>query len=78
MSPSFEVVHGKHSDIQVFTARSKHIFPKDANTASFARSLDESDPLKCLRDQFIIPSKSDLKTTSLTSQSEVAMMQVKC
>ena len=37
---------------------------------AFAERLDQEDPLKHLRDQFIIPSKADLKRKTLNKSSE--------
>lgn len=40
-------------------------FPSDANTLSFAQTLDSQDEISHLRDEFIIPTKSSLKKTAL-------------
>jgi len=45
--------------------RSTFDFPPEANTVEYARSLDAKDPLRNLREQFIIPSKANLKTKKL-------------
>ncbi|PBP22876.1 hypothetical protein BUE80_DR006243 [Diplocarpon rosae] len=37
-------------------------FPAEANTLEYAQSLDVKDPLRSFREQFIIPSKSNLQT----------------
>ncbi|CAL3961885.1 unnamed protein product [Diplocarpon coronariae] len=37
-------------------------FPAEANTLQYAQSLDAKDPLRSFREQFIIPSKSNLQT----------------
>jgi kynureninase len=39
----------------------KHTFPSNANTLDYARSLDTSCPLRHLRNEYIIPSKANLK-----------------
>lgn len=36
------------------------------DTLDYAKSLDEQDPLRHLRSQFIIPSKADLKSNTLS------------
>lgn len=41
-------------------------FPSEALTRRYAESLDAQDPLRCLREEFLIPSKENLKTTRLT------------
>jgi len=38
---------------------------KDIESIEYARRLDKQDPLRHLREQFIIPSKADLKRTTL-------------
>lgn len=43
----------------------KYGFPQDADCEEYARSLDESDPLRGFRDKFIIPSKAGLERKSL-------------
>ncbi|KAH8704172.1 putative kynureninase [Talaromyces proteolyticus] len=40
-------------------------FPSNALSREYAESLDSADPLRSFRDKFIIPSKSNLKTTKL-------------
>lgn len=44
----------------------KHVFPENSDSAEYARSLDASDPLREFRHKFLIPSKTSLKTTSLS------------
>jgi kynureninase len=39
----------------------KPTFPDEANTLEYAKSLDAKDHLRTFRDQFIIPSKSNIK-----------------
>lgn len=41
-------------------------FPSEALTRHYAESLDAQDPLRSLREEFLIPSKGNLKTTRLT------------
>lgn len=40
-------------------------FPPFANSSKYAASLDEQDPLKHLRDEFILPTKASLRKRSL-------------
>jgi len=40
-------------------------FPTDANTLAFAQQLDSQDPIRHLRDEFIIPTKASLKKKAL-------------
>lgn len=39
---------------------SKPVFPAEAASKKYAESLDAQDPLRAMRDQFIIPSKANL------------------
>lgn len=39
---------------------SKPVFPNEAASKKYAESLDAQDPLRGMRDQFIIPSKANL------------------
>ncbi|KAI1323291.1 pyridoxal phosphate-dependent transferase [Xylariaceae sp. FL0255] len=41
-------------------------FPPQASTVEWAQTLDNQDPVKHLRDEFIIPTKGSLKKTALT------------
>ncbi|KAJ5619773.1 Kynureninase 2 [Penicillium lagena] len=43
----------------------KPVFPAEAASKEYAASLDAADPLRDLRDQFIIPSKANLATKKL-------------
>lgn len=43
----------------------KPIFPDEANTLEYARSLDSKDHLRSFRQQFKIPSKSNIKATKV-------------
>jgi kynureninase len=43
----------------------KSIFPDTADSEEYARALDAADPLRGFRDQFIIPSRTSLKSRSL-------------
>ncbi len=43
----------------------KPIFPDEANTIEYARSLDSKDHLRSFRQQFKIPSKSNIKATKV-------------
>ncbi|KAM4067216.1 kynureninase 2 [Hirsutella rhossiliensis] len=40
-------------------------FPPDADTAAFARRLDDQDKLRHLRDEFLLPTKASLKKRAL-------------
>ena len=46
-----------------------HTFPAHANTLSYAQSLDASCPLRHLRDEYIIPSKANLKSANVNDLS---------
>jgi kynureninase len=48
-------------------------FPSNASSSEYAESLDVADPLKSFRDQFIIPSKANLKTTRLAKPGQFNM-----
>ncbi|RVX70188.1 Kynureninase 2 [Exophiala mesophila] len=48
------------------SSMSKTTFPENGDTAEYAQSLDASDPLRQYRDKFLIPSKSSLKSTTLS------------
>lgn len=43
----------------------KPTFPAEAATKEYAASLDAADPLRGLRDQYIIPSKANLASKKL-------------
>lgn len=43
----------------------KPTFPAEAATREYAVSLDKADPLRALRDEFIIPSKANLASKKL-------------
>ncbi|KAF7715132.1 Kynureninase 2 [Penicillium ucsense] len=47
------------------TKAPKPTFPAEAATREYAASLDKADPLRALRDEFIIPSKANLATKKL-------------
>jgi len=44
---------------------SKPIHEEDIESIEYAKNLDKKDALRHLREQFIIPSKADLKRTTL-------------
>ena len=46
-----------------------HQDEKDARTKQHAERLDAQDPLRELRDEFIIPTKADIKRKTLTKTS---------
>jgi hypothetical protein len=41
------------------------LFEDDDLSKEYARKLDEEDPLRHFRDEFLIPSKADLKSKTL-------------
>jgi kynureninase len=43
----------------------KPSFPSEANSLEYAQSLDAKDHMRKFRDQFIIPSKANIKATKL-------------
>jgi kynureninase len=43
----------------------KPVFPIEGTTREYALSLDKTDPLQTLRDEFIIPSKANLASKKL-------------
>lgn len=45
--------------------RPKPVFPAEADSEEYAASLDAADPLKELRDEFIVPSKANLACKKL-------------
>lgn len=50
---------------------SKHAFPSDADTQSYAQSLDKEDPLRSFRKEFIFPTKTSLKGKPLERPTAV-------
>lgn len=42
----------------------------DVESKDFALHLDEQDPLRDLRNEFLIPSKADLRSTTLPQHGE--------
>lgn len=40
-------------------------FPPHANSLEYARKLDEQDPLRHLRDEYILPTKASLRKKHL-------------
>jgi hypothetical protein len=46
----------------------KPIFPDQATTLEYARSLDSKDYLRSFRQQFKIPSKSNIRATKVVKQ----------
>jgi kynureninase len=45
----------------------KPLFPAEANSLEFAQSLDGKDQLRSFRQKFIIPSKTNIKSKSVTT-----------
>jgi kynureninase len=43
----------------------KPTFPAEANTLEYAQSLDAKDHMRKFREQFIIPSRANIKTKKL-------------
>jgi hypothetical protein len=52
-------------DQVVAQKETKPTFPSEANTLEYAQEQDRRDPLRNFRDQFIIPSKANLKATKV-------------
>ena len=48
----------------------KQAYPNNASSEEHAHTLDTQDPLRHFRDQFIIPTKTSIKATSLFSPTE--------
>lgn len=46
----------------------KQPYPSNASSEAYARCLDIQDPLRHLRDNFVMPTKTSLKATSLSTQ----------
>lgn len=44
---------------------SAHGFTDESYSDAYAKALDYADPLKHLRDEFVIPTKTDLKRETL-------------
>ena len=53
--------------IEEQTKVSKVSYPKEANTLDYAKSLDARDHLREFRSKFIIPSKANLKATTVST-----------
>ncbi|KAJ5172606.1 hypothetical protein N7492_005199 [Penicillium capsulatum] len=49
-----------------------------AHTKQYAQALDEQDPLRQFRDEFIIPSKNDLKRKTLSAEQDDDAVDPKC
>ncbi|KAJ9602026.1 Kynureninase (L-kynurenine hydrolase) [Cladophialophora chaetospira] len=60
------VSHNLSTNQQSFPKQS---FPENADHEDYARSLDAQDPLRRLRERFIIPTKASLKRKSLVSST---------
>ncbi|KAK3313651.1 kynureninase 2 [Apodospora peruviana] len=54
-----------NSEVEMPRAGQAPAFPPDANTLSYAKTVDAQDSLRPLRDQFIIPSIGSLKQKTL-------------
>lgn len=50
---------------QAAQKETKPTFPSEANTLEYAKEQDVKDPMNRFRDQFIIPSKANLKATKV-------------
>lgn len=55
-----------------------HQDEKDAHTKQHAERLDAEDPLRDLRNEFIIPTKADLKRKTLTKTSVCRDLHGQC
>ena len=54
----------------------KQIFPADADSQEYALSLDKVDPLRGLRDEFIIPYKETLASNKMAEPgTEVSIVE---
>ena len=51
---------------------------QDAHTKEYAERLDSQDPLRQLRNEFIIPTKADLKRKTLTKASVCLILHRQC
>lgn len=51
----------------------KPSFPAEATSKEYAISLDKSDPLRALRDEFIIPSKANLASKKLAKPGKPSL-----
>jgi kynureninase len=45
----------------------KPSYPTEANTLNYAKSLDTKDHLRDFRSKFIIPSKANIKATTVST-----------
>jgi len=54
----------------------KPTFPSEANTLEYARQQDKKDPMNRFRDQFIIPSKANLKATKVEKPGMLLFMSL--
>jgi len=50
---------------------SKHTFLENADSEDYASNLDNTDPMRKFREKFIIPSKSALKSKSLSKTGKL-------
>lgn len=64
-----------HAAVKKVRAGAKAGFPSNADTIDFARSMDGQDPIRHLRDEFIMPTKASLKKTALNGQIPNAAKQ---
>lgn len=53
----------------------KPVFPAEALTKEYAVSLDKTDPLRALRDEFIIPSKANLASKKLAKPGKTRSLE---
>jgi len=54
----------------------KPVFPAEAGSKEYAAALDATDPLRELRDQFIIPSKANLATKKLAKPGNASRQSI--
>jgi kynureninase len=50
----------------------KPSFPAEANSLKFAQSLDAKDHLRSFREKFIIPSKANIKSKTVSKPGQFA------
>jgi len=53
----------------------KPSFPAEANTLEFAKSLDAKDHLRSFREKFFIPSKTNIKSKTLSKPGQFVTLR---
>lgn len=64
-----------NSSVKKLRAGNSPSFPPDADFIAFARSMDSQDPVRHLRDEFIMPTKTSLKKMALDGKTPDAVKQ---